>query len=130
MTISISRRLASEYGSAILEFLVFGLAINLAILTFGTELIQTQKSQFAVESIARHVIRDLSRGADQTQAQQLALEIADGFELETSRLQIATACVPDDCLGAEAQVQILVSYKQAKARAVMPIAESDQGTEE
>lgn len=130
MNTSISRRLKSESGSAILEFLVFGLAINLAILTFGTEVIQIQKSQFAVESIARHVIRDITRGADQAQAQQLAFEIANGFDLDASRLQIAMACVPDSCLSGEAQVQIVVSYNQAKARAVMPIAESDQGTEE
>ena len=53
----ISQRLNADAGSALVEFLVFGLVLQVGILTFFLDLSNQQAGQLAAESIARHGLR-------------------------------------------------------------------------
>jgi hypothetical protein len=117
----IVNRFIEEKGSAILEFLIFGLAANLALLTFSVEIIQSQKNQLAADSIARHASRDFSLNLSEISAQQVASEVATGFSLQPNQWQIAAECEPADCMAADALVKIQVSVENSRATAQMPV---------
>lgn len=110
-----------ETGSAILEFLIFGLAVNLALLTFSVDIIQVQKHQLAADSIARHASRDFSLNLSEISAQQVASEVATGFNLQPNQWQIAAECEPAGCIAADALVKIQVLVENSRATAQMPV---------
>lgn len=118
----IAPRFINDAGSAILEFLIFGLAVNVALLTFSIDLIQVQKNQLAADSIARHASRDFSISLSEASARHTALEIAQGFNLQPSEWQISAECEPIDCFATNALVRIQVLVENSRATASMPIA--------
>lgn len=118
---SILSRFNGDSGSAILEFLIFGLAANLALLTFSVDLIQAQKNQLASVAIARHVSRDFSQNQSETIAQRVAGEVARSFNLQPNQWQVAAECEPVDCSVDNALVKIQVLVENSVSTAVMPV---------
>lgn len=118
---SILSRFNGDSGSAILEFLIFGLAANLALLTFSVDLIQAQKNQLASDAIARHVSRDFSHTQSENSAQRVAGEVALSFNLQPNQWQIAAVCEPVECSADNALVKIQVLVENSVSTVVMPV---------
>jgi hypothetical protein len=112
----------SEDGSAIIEFLIFGLAVNLALLGFGLEILQVQKYQLATESIARNSARSLAVTLDLVEAKAVAMGVAAGFELSPDDISINLECVPVDCFSPDALAVARVFVSDSRAQAVMPVS--------
>lgn len=118
---SILSRFNGDSGSAILEFLIFGLVANLALLTFSVDLIQVQKNQLASDAIARHVSREFSQNQNETFAQRVAGQVAHSFNLQPNHWQVSAECEPVDCFADNALVKIQVLVENSVSTAVMPV---------
>lgn len=89
MKISRSAVLKSDTGSALIEFVFFGLIVQIGILLFASDLLTQQKYQIAVTSTARQAARAAAltgqgfTGSDTILRQQNA-----NFDLEPGRLSL------------------------------------------
>lgn len=106
-----SRALSQDKGSAIIEFLLYGVMLQVSVLLIGLQVISLQSSQLAVESIARHALRAFvvtGQQPDQT-AQSLLRDFGS-----TKTADIDLRCQPD-CYSEGAIITIKVSLAGASA---------------
>ena len=71
--------LQNDEGSALIEFVVFGLVAQISILMFAGSLLEQQKLQLAVESSARQAVRAATLSKDAAQA-----DLASAIESQQS----------------------------------------------
>ena len=73
-------RIASEAGNAVIEFVVVGIGLQLALLAFVTSLAASTDSQSAADLMARQALRAMQLGASpnelSTQLEQLAITLS------------------------------------------------------
>lgn len=119
-----STNFKSDRGSAILEFVTFGLLLNLGILAFALQLLQFHQSQLAAESIARHAARAISQGSTESAVVNLAASIAKDFAIDPSEVKTEVTCKPAACEIAESVITVRVEANGAKAEAVILVAQS------
>ncbi len=122
-----SKRLKSESCSAILEYLIFGVAINVALLGFGVQILQVQKFQLAAESIARNSARSLAQSLEPANARAVAENIASSFELSIDDLSLNLECLPSDCSAPGSIAVAQVAIADARAQSAMPIEAKGNG---
>ena len=109
--VKFSRALRQERGSAIIEFLLYGVLLQVSVLLIGVQVVNLQSSQLAAESIARHALRAFvvaGQQPDQT-AQSLLRDFGS-----TKTADIALRCQPD-CYSEGALITIMVSLAGASA---------------
>jgi hypothetical protein len=83
--------LQNEEGSALIEFVVFGLVAQISILMFAGSLLEQQKLQLAVESSARQAVRAATLSKDAAQgdvAKAIETQQSANFGLVPGRLRI------------------------------------------
>lgn len=107
-------KINSEQGSAVLDFVLFGVVVQVALLIFATQMFDIQANQLAAESISRHGLRayilsDVS--PDKTAAQVLS-----DFGL-SKFAETALTCDPN-CTESNSVVTLKVVLGQAEAIAV------------
>ena len=88
--------LQGEEGSALIEFVVFGLVAQISILMFAGSLLEQQKLQLAVESSARQAVRAATLSKDSPQADVANVienQQSANFGLVSGRLQITVTPV-------------------------------------
>ena len=115
------QRFKTDEGSAILEFIVVGILLNVGILVFSTQLMQIQRDQMVAESVARHATRLLSRGATEVEAQNLAAQIAHQFGYSTDLISLRASCSSEGCNQLGDFVTIRVKANRAVSTATMPV---------
>lgn len=103
-----------EAGSAIIEFLVLGLVLQIGALTFFLQVSNLQASQIAAESIARHSIRAFVLA--NTDPNETGLQIANDFEI-TNEPQVNMSCRPN-CYDEGSLLFVEVKINGAEASAV------------
>lgn len=110
-----SKTLREERGSALFEFLIFGIVMQLGLLTAGLQILNLQSSQLVAESIARHSLR--SYVITGTNPDETVKQLLQDYEI-TSAPNVQFSCSPNcDELGA--LVSVVVSIGGAKASASM-----------
>lgn len=110
-----SELLRDQRGSLVIEFLFYGVVLQVGLLVAGIQLLNSQSSQLVAESIARHSLRSfvISGTAPDLTANQLLKDYAHAGE---ATVQIS--CVPNcDELGAV--IAVTVKLGAAKASASM-----------
>ena len=112
-----SAQLRDDSGSAVIEFIGFGLLLQVPLLIVAVSLAQVQQCQFAAEAIARHSIRSyVLAGIPFAQSAQEIL--ADFGVTELPNLQVK--CLPSgDCDSANQIVTLHVQLGQATAESAM-----------
>jgi hypothetical protein len=113
--VKISKYLLDQRGSAIIEFLLFGIVFQMAVLVLGLQIFSIQTSQLAAESIARHALRSFVV-ADQD-PKVSAAELITTFDPKL-RVQVVLKCQPE-CFTDGAVVTIRVQVEDAQASATM-----------
>ena len=105
---------SSDTGSAIIEFLGFGLVLQITVLLGLIQFSNMQSQQLAAESIARHALRAymLSNIQPQETAKQLSLDLG-----EASQPKFDFSCQPD-CESVGSVLKLGVSLGQARAMSV------------
>lgn len=111
---SFKRILLNDSGSALIEFMLFGLVIQIGALTFFLQLINLQASQIAAESIARHSIRAFV--LFNTHPNETANQIARDFGIKEEP-RVDLTCTPN-CLDEESLLKVDVKLNGAVASAV------------
>lgn len=107
--------LHDETGSAVLEFLVSGILLQVAVLMWLVNVTNLQSQQLAAESIARHSLR--SYVLHGTQPENTAEQIVSDFA-STARPILKLACEPD-CLTEGSVLRMNVSLGSARAQSVL-----------
>jgi len=86
-----TKLLQNDEGSALIEFVVFGLVAQVSILMFAGSLLEQQKHQLAVESSARQAVRAATLSKDAAQADvanSIEAQQTANFGLVPGRLRI------------------------------------------
>lgn len=110
-------RFSDERGSAVLEFVGFGLVLQLLILFAALQITEVQKHQLAAEAIARHALRSLI--ISDVAVDATANQVATDFGI-TQAPKLFLACNPD-CQTAGALAQLKVVVGKAVAQAAMRV---------
>ncbi len=85
----------SDRGSAIVDFIGFGVLLQIPVLMFSTFALSLQHQQFAIEAIARHAIRAHVLLPDNSSTTSVVSELASDFGYKESDLVWKLSCNPD-----------------------------------
>jgi predicted GNAT superfamily acetyltransferase len=108
----------NEVGSALLEFVTWGLLLNVAILALTVQVMQHFQAQFASESIVRHVSRALTKGYSPQTIDEIAKSIGSDFSIAPDEINLQLECKPQDCNALNQLVTIRVGIRTSSAEAV------------
>ena len=105
----------SDEGSVVLEFIGFGLLLQIPILMAVLALSAAQHDQFVAEAIARDSLRSfmlIDKAPEST-----ASEVAKVYGVSVDRVHISIACQDNDCLKAGNKIRVItkVGLMQAEA---------------
>ena len=113
--VNFSNFLGEDRGSALFDFLIFGIVLQVGLLTAGLQILNLQSSQLVAESIARHSLRSFVITG--TNPEDTAKQLLQEYEI-TSVPSVQFSCSPN-CDDVGAVVSIVVSIGSAKASATM-----------
>lgn len=103
----------SDRGSIVLEFLGFGLLLQIPMLLLCTALIGAQHDQYVAEAITRNALRSFMLSG--TPVAQTATEVALEYKVPASRVSVALSCRPTDCSDAGVWLELKTQIGLAKA---------------
>lgn len=113
----LSQNLSKDSGSAILEFVGFGLILQVPLLMMAVSFAEVQQTQFAAEAIARHSLRSFVLLG--TPVSEAAAEIISDFRL-TTQPNLQMSCRPvGDCDSPGSTITLNVLLGKAQAQSVM-----------
>ena len=106
--------LRQDSGNALIEFVLYGLVLQVLVLTFGLQVMSTQAQQLAAESAARHALRSYVRaGVDPVIS---ANAIVKEFGL-VSKVEVQLSCNPD-CESQGSILNLTVRLGEVKSNAI------------
>ena len=90
-----SANFKDDRGSAVIEFIGFGLLLQIPLVLFAISLVALQHDQLAAEAITRDSLRSyvLLNREPLERAQQLAAD----YRLDPRRILVTITCKPNDC---------------------------------
>ena len=115
---NLSTEILSDRGSAIVDFIGFGVLLQITVLMFSTFALSVQHEQFALEAIARHGIRAHVLVPDRVNTVRVISELVADFGLVQSDIVWNLSCTPDlNCVepGSIARLQIKLGGLSAEA---------------
>ena len=96
---NLSTEIMSDRGSAVVDFIGFGVLLQIPVLMFSTFALSVQHQQFALEAIARHGIRAHTLVPDRGNTTRVISELVADFGLRPSDIEWSLNCNPDpDCV--------------------------------
>lgn len=107
-------KFSDDRGSALVEFVGFGVIVQLALLIWVIQLSEVTGDKLIAESIARHSLRSML--ASGVSPQFTAFEITRIFAISTVP-RVLVACNPD-CNSIGSRIEINVQLGAAQSRAV------------
>ena len=113
----LSANFKSEEGSAVLEFIGFGLLLQIPMLALVGNLVSLQHDQLAAEAIVRDVLR--SQVLLDRQPSDVALELASAYRVAPSRIQLSVSCEPTDCRQDQTWIRVKAQIGAASATGVI-----------
>jgi hypothetical protein len=108
-------RINDERGSSMIDFLGFGLLLQVPVLMLATQLATLHTNQLAADSIARHTLRSFV--LQDAPVELTARQIAEDFRLKINPV-VELDCHPD-CISLESILHLNVSVGDARAISVM-----------
>ncbi|MFM1984105.1 MAG: hypothetical protein RL723_540 [Actinomycetota bacterium] len=112
---NLSIKESKETGSALIDFVLYGLLIQMTVLVFGLQVFSLQSAQLAAESAARHALRSFA--LEGTDPEESVRSIAKDFNFSED-YKVSFSCVPD-CISAGSLLKIAVNISSATAIAKM-----------
>jgi hypothetical protein len=108
-------RISDERGSSLIDFLGFGLLLQIPVLMLATQLATVNINQLAADSIARHSLRSfVLQGAS---VDLTAQHISEDFHLKNNPV-VQWDCQPD-CINPGSILRLKVNVGGARANSVM-----------
>ena len=117
-----STEIYADEGSALVDFIGFGLLLQIPILLFTTLSMSVQHKQFALEAIARHGIRAHVLVPDSASTTMVIHRIATDFGLEPSDFSWMISCTPDPtCIDSGSIVRFQIKLGGLSAEAIQGV---------
>lgn len=110
-------KFSDETGSVVLEFVGFGLILQVPILMFVTSMLGLQHDQFAAEAITRDALRSFVLLGKQPI--ETAAEVSRAYRVSMSRVSLAVICRPHDCEAGDGWVEITTRVGSVSAKGVI-----------
>lgn len=107
-------KISSERGSAVLDFVLFGVVIQVGLLIFATQIFGIQANQLAAESISRHGLRAYI--LSDVSPEVTSAQVLSDFGI-SKPAEVALNCDPN-CTGANSVISLKVVVGKAEAVAV------------
>ena len=107
----------AEDGSAVLEFIGFGLVLQIPLMLFAGNLVTVQHDQLTAEAITRDLLRSyvLSNRDPVTGV----TELAAAYRVSPNRIKVSMSCRPTDCNQAKAWVYVSTQIGSLSATGVI-----------
>lgn len=115
---NLSTEILRDRGSAVVDFIGFGVLLQIPVLMFSTFALSVQHQQFALEAIARHGIRAHTLVPDRENTTRVISELVAEFGLRPTDIEWTLSCNPDpNCVepGSIARLQIKLGGLSAEA---------------
>jgi hypothetical protein len=120
--VKLSTEILEDEGSALVDFIGFGLLLQIPVLMFTTLALSLQHQQFALEAIARHGIRAHVLFPDNLGTTIVIHRIASDFGLEPSDLSWNLTCTPDPkCVASGSIVRLEIKLGGLSAESMQGI---------
>lgn len=113
--VNLSNKKGTESGSALVDFVLYGLLIQMTVLIFGLQIFSLQSAQLAAESAARHALRSFALVG--TDPEESVRSIAQDFNFSED-YNVSFSCVPD-CISKGSKLKVVVKISSATATARM-----------
>lgn len=109
-------KINDEAGSAVIEFVLFAVVLQIGLLIYGLQLFGAQSSQLAAESAARHSLRSFILTG--TNPEDTAIQVLKDFGM-SKKVDVNFTCDPDcNSAGSLVAVKIDVGNFSAVSKAV------------
>jgi hypothetical protein len=120
--VKLSTNIFSDRGSAVVDFIGFGVLLQIPVLMFSTFTLSIQHQQFALEAISRHGIRAHVLVPDKVNTNRVILELISDFGLKPTDLVWSLSCDPDpNCVETGSMVRLQVKLGGLSAEALQLI---------
>lgn len=106
-----------EEGSAVLEFIGFGLLLQVPMVVFASNLVLLQHDQLVAEAITRDVLRSFV--LFDAEPSTSALEAASLYGVSPSRVKLSMTCRPVDCKREQTWVSVKTQIGAVSASGVI-----------
>lgn len=108
-------KINEDRGSALIDFLGFGLFLQIPVLLLSIQVSSLQASQLAADSIARHSLRAFV--LEEAEINKTANQVAGELGIDANPL-IVLECDPD-CTGNQSLLRLTVKLGSVEASSVM-----------
>lgn len=108
---------SDEEGSAVLDFIGFGLLLQLPLVLFANNLVMAQHDQLTAEAITRDALRSLVLLGKEPL--ETTLELADLYGLPSNRIEVTLTCRPASCQQEKAWVNVTTRIGDVRALGVI-----------
>jgi hypothetical protein len=108
---------SDEEGSAVLDFIGFGLLLQLPLVMFANNLVMAQHDQLSAEAINRDALRSFVLLGKEPLA--TAFELADAYRVPSNRLDMTLACKPTNCHEEKAWIHLTTRIGDVAASGVI-----------
>jgi hypothetical protein len=110
-------KFSDEEGSAVLDFIGFGLLLQLPLVMFANNLVMAQHEQLTAEAITRDALRShVLLGKAPLES---ALELADAYRIASNRIRVTIACRPANCHQEKAWIHLTTRIGDVEATGVI-----------
>ena len=108
---------SDEEGSAVVDFIGFGLLLQLPLVMFANHLVVAQHDQLTAEAITRDSLRShVLLGKDPLET---ALELADAYGVEPNRIKMTVSCRTTNCQQEKSWIQVTTRIGDVTASGVI-----------
>lgn len=108
---------SDEAGSAVLEFIGFGLLLQLPLVLVTNSLVMAQHDQLTAEAITRDVLR--SHVLMDKDPARTSLELADAYGVASNRVKVTVVCRPSNCQQEKSWVNVTTQIGDVRASGVI-----------
>jgi hypothetical protein len=109
-----SAKFNDDSGSVVLEFLGFGVLLQVPILMFATTVLGLQHDKFAAEAITRDALRSYT--LLQIEPSATVLDLAKAYKVSLGRIKVEMTCWPQACGNPENWVGVTTKIGSATAQ--------------
>ena len=109
-----SAKFNDETGSVVLEFLGFGVLLQVPILMFATAVLGLQHDKFAAEAITRDALRSYT--LLQIEPSATVAILAQAYKVSPDRIRVEMSCWPQSCGNPDNWVRVTTRIGTATAQ--------------